>query len=176
MADLDSDQLLEFRDVWIRDRYEVIPAVDPDPMAMPPIEGSPAILYAYSEFNRTRQQNFFTDDQINFINASIENDWEEELQALWQEKFNERIDQGDDSDTATTKADVQKLEGTYRLIRVRAREQMAEDPGFRQSLMTISGVDALAPLFEEWDERNCADLAWVRSRSGIYNGIEVERG
>ncbi len=182
MADLDTDQLLEFRDVWIRDRYEVVPAVeavDADPDADPPVEAVEAVdsyLIAYSEFNRTRQQNFFSDAQINSISSSVESDWEEELAALWQEKFNERVDQADDDDTATTKADTQKAEAKYRLMRVVCREQMMEDPAFRQSLMTIGGVDALQPLFDKWILRNNADLTWVRSRSGIYNRIEVERG
>lgn len=160
MADLDTDELLDFRNVWIRDLYDA----------------SGGTLIAHSEFNRTRQQNFFTDEQINAINASVENDWEEELDAIWQEKFDERSVNGDDDATCTSKADVQELEARYRIIRVRCREQMMEDPGFQQSLMTIAGVDALPSTFKAWAERSAADLTWVRSRSGIYNRIELERG
>lgn len=156
-ANLTTTQIDDFRQNWIRDLWVTTPTAS-----------------GLSEYNRSRKANFFSDQQLQSAHDRIIVDWSEELAAVQYEKQTEREDEGDTEAAAIVIGDNLREQAVFRLMRAWCRRQMLEDPGFRASIAV--GIRDPKPIIDLWIAENAADLAWVRSRSGIFNQIEVERG
>lgn len=152
---LTSDQLTEFRTVWIRDQYTASPRV------------------TLSHYNRANSANFFSDAQLTTINTNIETDYAEELDGVYDMKYTERLSAGDSETTADTTADAERLQAVYRLMRAECRQMMMEDPGFVGS---IADEKNRAELFAVWKTAIERDRTFVRVRtSASFASVPVVR-
>jgi hypothetical protein len=155
MVDFTAPQLDEFRTQYIRDKYTASP------------------LVMLSHYNRAIKANFVDDASINAIKARLDVDFAEELQGVWEVKYNERIAFGDSAAAATTSADNEKLQATYRLCRAEIREMMMEDPGF---IGSISDEQQRAAIFGTWRDGVQRDRQFVRIRTAApFSSVPLER-
>lgn len=155
MADLTADELLEFRTTYIRDRYVASPSVK------------------LSHYNKATNSNFFSDDDLQTIHERIEVDFAEELDGVYDTKYNERIGQGDTEADAVTAATAEQTMAMFRLMRAECRQSMMEDPGFVGS---IADHEHRKELFAVWQRAIERDRTFVRLRtSAAFASVPVVR-
>ena len=142
---MDSTAIDVFRTTYIRDKYVV---------------GPPVI--ALSHYNRAIRAPFIADADILLLEARIENDYAEELDGVYETKYQERSDTGDVLADADTAALDERAQAKYRVMRAEIRQMMMEDPGFVGS---IADAENRAALFNSWKEANNRDRTFARSRS-----------
>lgn len=156
---LTAADIQALRYVMIRDDYK--------PYTSPPT--------ALSRFNKVQKKRFSTNDDLQAIADELISDWEEELQALWDDKKIERMNRGDDEDTAIAKADAAQNFALLRLINSEVKGLMSKDPEFRSSLRVGTSESEAVALLKALDEEAAEEVQWVSSRTGDYASIPLER-
>jgi hypothetical protein len=141
---MDSDAIEEFRTTYIRDKYTASPFV------------------ALSHYNKATKTVFVDDPSILLLEARVETDYAEELQGVYDTKYDERINAGDIEADAATAATSERTQAKYRVMRAEVRQMMMEDPGFSGS---IADAENRSALFASWKEANNRDRTFARSRS-----------
>jgi hypothetical protein len=142
---MDSTAIDEFRTTYIRDKY---------------VAGPPVV--ALSHYNKATRSVFIDDPSILLLESRIETDYAEELQGVYDTKYNERTATGDDAATAAAAATAERTQAKYRVMRAEVRQMMMEDPGFVGS---IADEKNRASLFDSWKAANNRDRTFARSRS-----------
>lgn len=131
---------------------------------------------ALSRFNQTSRKNFFEDEDLQLIADRIVSDQLEELDAAFQDKFNERVSIHGDSeaDASAMAGRTQNLCLLY-LIAATCIGAEIRDPSYRTAIAvgeTAAGVENLIKQMESDAE---GMRKWVRSREAEYQMINLER-
>lgn len=124
-----------------------------------------------SDYNIARGCEFFTDPDINAIDAEILDDYALALDEVEQNaKVDEVIHSGDDS-AAAAFGTSQREKGRFHLIAAECLRRMARDPTFRRAFVIGKGQTA-DDVFGGIEKEARFHFAWVFNRG---DGMEVER-
>jgi hypothetical protein len=167
MADLTPEQILLLRRAYIRDR--AFPGVEADPLADPPVEAAPAEYL--SAFNVSRGVEFFTDAELESLHDAAETVYREELAAVWESKYSERLAYGDGEAEAVAAADAVKESATLRLVRAEALERMMMDPGY---IASVAEATRMA-VFDTWRRQIQNDRQFYRAQGGGFASVPFHR-
>jgi len=159
MTPLSGDEITDFRENWIRDRYY------PSPSSKPGL----------SPYNRQQRADFFSDDQLQSLAAGVENHWLGVLSGIWDERHSTELDAGTDEATAAARADADQLWALYILMRGEAHTRMAMDAGFMSCYAVGGDSSVVDKVLEQWNRTDETDINQVRSRSGSTAAILLER-
>ena len=158
MAAFTSDELIDLRTRVLRDRYV---AATTSPVAA---------AIAVSHYNRAVKANYVSDTSIQALKTKVENDREEELLTLYNQKYYERLTQGDSDADAITKATTAQTEALYRLVRAEVLESQIDDAGFQGS---IADERLRATMTAQMLDQLQADRTFVFSRAGGYGAARL---
>ncbi len=155
LPELSSDRLNEFRHTFIRDDWD----------------GTRGL----SRFNQAQKARFFSDDDLRFMDTRICADKAEELDAVYQDKADERKALEDTDAEAEATAEATRWEARLRLLRAECLRMMKNDPAFRASLIVGERSGLAEKIVEQWNAQIEEDEQWAQSRSGEYAMIRLER-
>ena len=156
MADLTADQIEAIRRGYIRD------------LVVGPTPGPAEALSAY---NVVTGREYLSDADLESIFDVQTTVYREELDAVWESKYAERVSLGDSDVDATAAADAVRLSAVYRLIRADAFERMMMDPNWVSAVPEISRQS----LFATWRSQIVADRQFTRSQGGGFASLPLYR-